>query len=212
MVNEQNRLLKFPIRFDCISSQDRDFSSDRLKTRERSQISYLLLWLHWQIFLVMCEVMLSCLSRLQISTVMKFWDYPHKQTIAAKIKLENLTHLYAKNLRCFADRQGLQMRRKITIIVSEAVMHWLGSKILMECTETDIVLEDYYKERREAGLNKKKKQTSSNSYWLFPTDVIHCLEILPITLTIEAHAFLFSSSFTFSFPIVFIKLYSISHF
>ncbi len=57
------------------------------------------------------------------------------------------------------------MREEITIVVLEAVLHWLGSNLLKKCTEIDIILEDYYKERQEAGLKKKnKRQTTSDSY------------------------------------------------
>ena len=63
---------------------------------------------------------------------------------------------------------------EITIIVPEAVVQWLGSKILMEYSEIDIILEDYYKERQEAGLKGKKKGRH------LPTITDHLRETLPV--------------------------------
>ncbi len=66
------------------------------------------------------------------------------------------------------------MCNKTTIIVPEAVIQWLGSKILRKYTEIDIILEDYYKERQEAGLKGKKKGRH------LPTITDHLRETLPV--------------------------------
>ncbi len=49
------------------------------------------------------------------------------------------------------------MKKKISIVVPEAVVYLLGSKILKKFAGIDIILEDYYKETQKAKLRKKIK-------------------------------------------------------
>ena len=54
------------------------------------------------------------------------------------------------------------MEISATFVMPSRILSWLGAKILADC-DTELVLEEYYKERLETRLKKKKEKTEKQS-------------------------------------------------
>lgn len=57
-----------------------------------------------------------------------------------------------------------EIRYQITIVVLEARIYSPGLKLLKKFTEVYIILEDYYGEKQDARLKKKKKQMPAHCH------------------------------------------------
>ncbi len=80
------------------------------------------------------------------------------------------------------------MKKDIIIVITEMIVHLLQPKILKEYTEINIIVKDYYKDRQETRLKKKKKEEKQLLWIIFE-------RCYPLLETFEKS----SQSFSFSF-------------